>query len=118
MTAAAAIVACCVQFTEEFSARVHALSRFAASHFSTFFRGTTCFAYWDVDAVHGAALACLQVNEIRGTAGRLWLRKSNSHFVAGVDRRICRGPLRPASRRDRYADGGDDPGIFAGGIDA
>src|SRR6267143_4157763 len=117
MTARVAMAALCVQSTEEFRARVHALSRSATSQLSTFLRGPTCFTHWDVDAIHGAALACLQADQIRGAAGRFRLRKSNSHFAAGVDRRICRRPLQPASRRDRYADGGDGPGVFAGGID-
>src|SRR6266404_1060550 len=118
MTARIAMAVRGVQFTEEFRARVHALSRSAASQLSTFLRGPTCFAHWDVDAIHSAALACLQADQIRGVAGSFWLRESNSHFAAGVDRRICRRPLQPASRRDRYADGGDGPGVFAGGIDA
>src|SRR6266403_1162437 len=100
MTVCAAMAACCVQFTEEFPARVHALSRFAASQFSTFFRGTTCFAHWHVYAVHGAALARLQADEIRGAPRCFRLRKSNSHFIAGLDRWVYWGPLQPASRRD------------------
>src|SRR5258707_10544152 len=118
MTARVASAALWVQFTEEFRARVHALSRSTASQFSTFFRGATCFAHWDVDAVHGAALARLQTDEIRGPSGRFRLRKSNSYFVAGFDRRIFRGPLQPASQRDRHADGGDDPGVSAGAVGA
>src|SRR5258708_1904433 len=39
MTARVASAARCVQFTEEFRARVHALSRSTASQFSTFLRG-------------------------------------------------------------------------------
>src|SRR5258706_16002120 len=118
MTARVASAARCVQFTEEFRARVHALSRSTASQFSTFLRGATCFAYWDVDAVHGAASARVQADEIRGAAGRFRLRKSNSHFIAGFDRRIFRGPLQPTLRRDRYADCIDDPSFFAGGGEA
>src|SRR6266404_3630081 len=118
MTSCAARVACGVQITEEFLARVHALSRIAASQLPTIFRGATCFADWHVDAVDRAALAGLQADEFRGAAGRFWFCESDSHFIAGVDRRICRRPLRPTSQRHRHADGIDDFGVRAGGADA
>src|SRR5258708_33718732 len=87
-----------VQITEEFLARVHALSRIAASQLPTILRGATCFADWHVDAVDRAALAGLQADKFSGAAGRFRFRKSDSHFIAGVDRRILRKPLRPASQ--------------------
>src|SRR6267378_2028311 len=102
MTPCAAVEACGAQITEEFLARVHALSRIAASQLPTFFRGTACFAHWHVDAVDRAALAGLQADEFRGAAGRFRFCESDSHFIAGVDRRICRRPLRPASRSEEH----------------
>src|SRR5712672_4559731 len=109
MTSCAARVAC-GQTTEEFLARVHALSRIAASQLPTIFRGATCFAHWHVDAVDRAALARLQADEFRGAAGRFRFCESDSHFIAGVDRRIRWRPLQSASQRNRYADGVDDSG--------
>src|SRR5882757_7442863 len=118
MTSCAARVARGVQITEEFLARVHALSRIAASQLPTIFRGATCFADWHVDAVDRAALAGLQADKFRGAAGRFRFCESDSHFIAGIDRRIRWRPLRPPSQCNRHADRVNDPGVRAGGIDS
>src|SRR5258708_37439815 len=69
MTSCAARVACGAKITEEFLARVHALSRIAASQLPTILRGATCFADWHVDAVNRAALsACIPAKAARLTA--------------------------------------------------
>src|SRR6266852_3163020 len=117
MTACVATAACGVQFTEEIPARVHALPRLAAPQLPAFFRRTAYFAHRHVDAIHGAALAGVQADELRGAAGRFWFCQSSPHFFFGLAGRICRGPLQPASRRDCHPDGGDAPGLYSCGAD-
>src|SRR5260370_16583650 len=115
MTACVATAACGVQFTEEIPARVHALPRLAAPQLPAFFRRTAYFAHRHVDAIHGAALAGVQADELRGAAGRFWFCQSSPHFVFGLAGRICRGPLPPASRRAFPPDAAHAPCLYSCG---
>src|SRR5713101_1625996 len=99
-------------------ARVHALSRPAASQFSAFHCRAAGFPHRHVDAIHRTALAGLQTDAFGGAAGSVWIREPGADTFFGVNRRVRGGPLQPASRGDLDADGGNDPGVYAGGADA
>src|SRR5260370_35635115 len=113
MTACVATAACGLQFTEEIPARLHALPRLAAPQLPALFRRTAYFAHRNVDAIHGAALAGVQADELRGAAGRFWFCQSSPHFVFGLAGRICRGPLQTASRRVCLTYFGDAPCLYS-----
>src|SRR5260370_19188922 len=68
-------------------ARVHALSRPAASQFSAFHCRAAGFPHRHVDAIHRTALAGLQTDGFGGAAGSVWIREPGADTFFGVHRR-------------------------------
>src|SRR5258707_4841328 len=95
-------------------ARVHALSRPAASQFSAFHCRAAGFPHRHVDAIHRTALAGLQTDGFGGAAGTVWIREPGADTFFGVNRRGRGGPLQTASPGEFDADRRHDPGVYAG----